>query len=229
MTDDKAKRPQNAPNVIGPDASAKGTMRAQGDLVLDGALEGRIESNNIVHVTESGMMIGETGASAIWVDGTVDGPMHARGSIHFSPTASVESAVAAPALIIEPGAKLNCTFCITPDAKERERFMNETGSSKPKKSAEAAAPKPPATHSVRFEYPVGDEKSVALFGDFNGWDRDKPFSMQSKNGAWSVELDLEAGRYEYQFIVDGENRVDPSNDETAPNEFGGKNSVLVIK
>ena len=42
------------------------------------------------------------------------------------------------------------------------------------------------------------------------------------------ELALPPGRYEYRLVVDGESMPDPLVHETAPNPFGGLNSVLKV-
>jgi hypothetical protein len=41
-------------------------------------------------------------------------------------------------------------------------------------------------------------------------------------------LAVEAGRYEYMFVVDGQWLPDPNAKESVQNPFGGKNSLLVV-
>ena len=50
-----------------------------------------------------------------------------------------------------------------------------------------------------------------LAGDFNEWARnrdglvfDPQFAMSESNGVWRAVKQLPAGRYEYQFVVDGD-------------------------
>jgi AMP-activated protein kinase-like protein len=47
-------------------------------------------------------------------------------------------------------------------------------------------------------------------------------------GRWLKELVLPPGTYEYRLIADGEWITDPLVKETAPNPFGGLNSVLKV-
>ena len=49
-----------------------------------------------------------------------------------------------------------------------------------------------------------------------------------EGGHWMKELALPPGRYEYRLVVDGESMPDPLVHETAPNPFGGLNSVLKV-
>ena len=46
--------------------------------------------------------------------------------------------------------------------------------------------------------------------------------------AWVKELALPPGVYEYRLVVDGKWLPDPQAGETAPNPFGGLNSVLKV-
>jgi hypothetical protein len=45
---------------------------------------------------------------------------------------------------------------------------------------------------------------------------------------WVKELVLPPGVYEYRLVVDGKWLPDPQASETAPNPFGGLNSVLKV-
>jgi hypothetical protein len=48
------------------------------------------------------------------------------------------------------------------------------------------------------------------------------------NGRWLKELALPPGTYEYLIVADGKWTPDPSAEETAPNPFGGVNSLVII-
>ncbi len=79
-----------------------------------------------------------------------------------------------------------------------------------------------------FTYkPERNVKSVNLFGSFNGWNRQN-LVMIEKDGIYSLTISLEPGRYEYKFLVDGSEILDPANPERISNGMGGFNSVLNI-
>ncbi len=81
---------------------------------------------------------------------------------------------------------------------------------------------------VKFSLKSDEAKEVVLMGDFNNWNP-KKHSMQSDGeGAWNKTVVLSPGKYEYKFLIDGEWREDPQNDQTCPNSFGTHNSVLHI-
>ncbi len=46
---------------------------------------------------------------------------------------------------------------------------------------------------------------------------------------WFIVKPLDAGSYQYKFVVNGtEWKTDPSNSESADDGYGGKNSLLVV-
>jgi 1,4-alpha-glucan branching enzyme len=73
-------------------------------------------------------------------------------------------------------------------------------------------------------------ESVALAGDFNGWDPLATPLERNGAGLWSKEvLAPSSGQFEYKFIVNGNRWVeDPSNGMKAPDSYGGLNSVIVL-
>jgi 1,4-alpha-glucan branching enzyme len=82
---------------------------------------------------------------------------------------------------------------------------------------------------TQFMFFLPGAKSVAVIGDFNGWDA-AGSAMQQLNpdGMWAITVPLSIGRHEYQFLVNGEQHV---NDPTAPqvsSDFDSPNSVITV-
>jgi anti-sigma factor RsiW len=72
--------------------------------------------------------------------------------------------------------------------------------------------------------------SVAVVGDFNGWDPHRnAMNRAGREGTWRVRLRLHPGVYQYSFVIDGrEWLADPTAERTAPDGFGGENSIMVV-
>ncbi len=69
---------------------------------------------------------------------------------------------------------------------------------------------------------------VNLAGAFNGWSTDAT-PMVDNSGIWEVTLDLPDGEYQYKFVVNGNVWItDPNNPKSAPDGFGGQNSVITV-
>lgn len=97
--------------------------------------------------------------------------------------------------------------------------------------ANTGAPAPNALMPVTFMITAPDARSVALVGDFNGWDpAQTPLTKYSeRDGVWTAHVALPAGQYQYQYLVDGERRIlDPVAPQSAKSEFGDANSVVTV-
>ena len=82
---------------------------------------------------------------------------------------------------------------------------------------------------VTFEYEDEKANKVAVVGSFNNWNKDAD-PMNKENSTWKCTKILEAGTYEYQFVVnDTEWVVDPKAETTVKNKYEGQNSVVVVK
>lgn len=84
--------------------------------------------------------------------------------------------------------------------------------------------------SVRFVIVSANATTVALVGDFNGWNpRAMPMERLGEGGAWVRDVVLEPGRHVYAFYVDGALQVDPSAPRAAEDDFGIPSSALVVR
>lgn len=97
-------------------------------------------------------------------------------------------------------------------------------------AALAQLPDSLAARAVRFVLIAPQADSVALVGDFNGWDA-KATPMQAQaSGTWSVYVPLEPGLHVYSFVIDGKHFVPDPTAPIAPDDgFGQRNSVVVVR
>ena len=79
---------------------------------------------------------------------------------------------------------------------------------------------------VTFSINSTGAKEVILMGDFNNWNPKKHLMKQDGNGVWNKAVILPPGSYEYKFLVDGQWKEDPKNDQTRLNCFGSYNNIL---
>lgn len=81
-----------------------------------------------------------------------------------------------------------------------------------------SGPGEPRSVEMQFVYVDLSASSVALVGDFNGWDPTAtPLARAPGDGIWAVTLPLPPGRYHYSFVVDGTHWA---RDPTAPRALG---------
>jgi len=88
-----------------------------------------------------------------------------------------------------------------------------------------------ATVEVHLTLQAPGAASVAVAGDWNGWDTGvHRLEDTDGDGIWELNFRVKAGReYEYQFVVDGTQWVhDPQSLLRVEDGFGGTNSILDI-
>lgn len=99
--------------------------------------------------------------------------------------------------------------------------------------ASPASASPSECGRQRFEFdPEGRTlRTVHLAGTFNGWSPTAtPMTWSDAARRWQAELVLANGTHQYKFVLDGRDWVrDVRNPSTAPDGFGGQNSVLTVR
>jgi len=95
------------PSVLGKTLTFKGELSADEDLILQGRVEGSIHHTQSLTVGVDGVVIGDTHARSIVVEGTVEGDLRASVSVLVMATAKVRGNIAAPRVGIHEGANFN--------------------------------------------------------------------------------------------------------------------------
>ena len=80
----------------------------------------------------------------------------------------------------------------------------------------------------QFNYYQKGLQSISLVGEFNDWAPDSTKLTEVSPGVWTVSLRLRPGVYEYQFILNGKQRVTDPTMPQASNDFGSPNSVVTV-
>lgn len=80
---------------------------------------------------------------------------------------------------------------------------------------------------VVFSLPDTEAASVHVVGDFNDW-RAVHAMRRTDHKGWRLPLELPRGReYQFRYLLDESRWInDPELERSAPNPFGGANSVL---
>lgn len=100
----------------------------------------------------------------------------------------------------------------------------------PAADAPSAAVAAPSTVLVRLVIVQPGARLVQVAGDFNGWDPARTPLDEVSAGAWAVTIPLQPGRYEYMYVVDGQQWIaDPFAVEHKDDGFGSRNAVLDVR
>lgn len=82
---------------------------------------------------------------------------------------------------------------------------------------------------VQFALEAPGASSVAVAGDFDGWEGSNVLSDTDGDGIWTGRVPVKPGVHTYMFIVDGSKWItDPRADRYAEDGFGNRNAVLAV-
>jgi len=84
---------------------------------------------------------------------------------------------------------------------------------------------------VAMAVELRNARSVAVVGDFNGWDPSAtPMQRVGSDGPWLATVLAKPGRHVYAFMVDGTTLVaDPRAPRAKSADFGGDASVIMVR
>jgi hypothetical protein len=82
---------------------------------------------------------------------------------------------------------------------------------------------------ILFSYFDPAAREVMVAGDFNDWHPSERHKLvRDQSGIWKLRVPLDAGKYRYKFVVDGQWQEDPANPRQETDKFGRNNSVLDV-
>ena len=88
---------------------------------------------------------------------------------------------------------------------------------------------PAAVVYVQFVLDAPGARSVAVAGDFNGWEVSSGLTDPDGDGIWTGRVPLQPGVHEYMFVIDENEWVtDPRADRWSEDGFGNRNAVVAV-
>jgi cytoskeletal protein CcmA (bactofilin family) len=105
---------------IGTGARVRGRIHGEGDLAIEGQVDGEVKLRGDLTVAEGATLSSElVEAHAVTIAGTVEGDVAASGVVRLSPTARVRGNLRGSAVVVDDGARfsgrLDCEFDLPPE------------------------------------------------------------------------------------------------------------------
>lgn len=104
--------------VVGMNTSFVGTLKSDGNIRIDGRVEGEVEILGNLIIGETGQVIATVRARNVHVSGAVKGEITATEQLEISPTGKVWGDITTSALHIEPGGLFRGQSAMTTNIDE---------------------------------------------------------------------------------------------------------------
>ena len=101
----------------------------------------------------------------------------------------------------------------------------------PDEAPVALAPGPVAVAQILVEFSLEapGATTVAVAGDFSGWESDFVLDDADGDGIWTGRIPIMPGLHKYMFVIDGTDWVtDPGAERYSDDGFGNRNAVLAV-
>jgi len=124
----------NAINLIGVGTEIKGDISSNGDIRIDGILQGNLKTKGKVVIGETGSVKGEIKCKNSDVEGSIEGKIHVSELLSLKATSNITGDIIARKLAIEPGSKFTGNCKMTSDTETqnapKEKAAEEAGKAK---------------------------------------------------------------------------------------------------
>lgn len=98
---------KEAETIIGPSVKVKGEFNGQGDIIVEGVLEGSLKTGNRLRVGDKAKIKASVEAKDSSISGEVTGNIKIKGFLELTATARITGDVEAASIAIEKGAQIN--------------------------------------------------------------------------------------------------------------------------
>lgn len=114
-------------NIIAQGTKINGDLSSEGDLRIDGAIEGNIKTSGKIVVGKSGFVKGTLEGTDAYFEGRFSGKLSLTGTLTLKATAQIDGEVVAGKLAVEPGAAFNVTCMMKGTVKEMNKGGQQRG------------------------------------------------------------------------------------------------------
>jgi cytoskeletal protein CcmA (bactofilin family) len=109
-----ASQPAKSHGLLSRGVSIKGTVKFSDELVIDGEVEGTIESSGMLTIGEHASIRGDIQSKSVKVQGTVEGDIVATERCELQAGCTLQGDIAAPRLVVDENATFVGSARVTP-------------------------------------------------------------------------------------------------------------------
>jgi cytoskeletal protein CcmA (bactofilin family) len=109
-------------SIVQEGVTVKGEIQADGDVRLDGRLEGRISATERVTIGATGSLVADVEAGEVIIMGSVEGNVRAQKRLELKKGARVVGNITTPVLVVEEGVHFHGTSNMSPESASNLSF-----------------------------------------------------------------------------------------------------------
>lgn len=119
---------KNAETIIGPSIKVKGNFFGEGDIIVEGSLEGEIKTNNNLFVGPKALIKANIEAKKAKISGEIKGNITVSESLEITGSAKINGDISAKSISIENGAVFNgfCDMQNNEDKSNKNKDLDKT-------------------------------------------------------------------------------------------------------
>lgn len=132
--DSKLEKFKDAETIIGSSIKVKGNFQGQGNIIVEGALEGSLKTDASIYIGNQAKIVANTEAKDVIVNGEVHGNIKAKNYLAIGGTAKIFGDLQYGEVSVERGAVINGQLLMLPeDHKRGEKIRTEEKENTPEK------------------------------------------------------------------------------------------------
>lgn len=106
--------------IIGPSVKVKGNFHGEGNIIVEGILEGSLKTAGSVLIGEKAKITANINANEARIGGQVNGNIKTKGFLELDPTAKILGDIECSLLFIAKGAIINGKCVMAPEGQNKE-------------------------------------------------------------------------------------------------------------
>lgn len=117
--ENKLEKFKDAETIIGASIKVKGNFQGQGDIVIEGALEGSLKTEANLFIGDKAKVVASVESKDATINGEVRGNIKTRGYLALGGTAKIFGDIQYAELSVERGAIINGQLLMTTETSSR--------------------------------------------------------------------------------------------------------------
>jgi len=122
---DEKEKIKEVETIIGPSIRVKGNFNGQGNIVVEGILEGSLKTNGDIFIGDTAKITAGIEARELRVGGEVNGNIKIRKHVEIAASAKIMGDIECASISIERGAILNGKCSMIADQKTDDKELKK--------------------------------------------------------------------------------------------------------